>query len=70
MRPRHFGEPVIEAGENGEYIGADQHIVDVGHHIVSVVRLPIHGNDAGEDTAQAADDQQRDRTNRVVTCAQ
>ena len=35
--PGHLRQPVVEAGEHREHIGADQHVVNVGDDAVGVV---------------------------------
>ena len=62
----HLGQPVIDGRENRKHIGADEYIVNVSDDVVSVVHLPVDRNDAGENSVQAADHQQRDRADRIV----
>ena len=37
----HLGEPVVEAGEDGEERAAEEHVVQVADDEVGVVRLPV-----------------------------
>ena len=48
----HLWPPVIDSCKNRKYIGADDYIVNMGDHVVSVVYLPIDRNDAGENAVQ------------------
>ena len=62
----HLGQPVIEPCKDGEKIRADQYVVDVADHVISVVCLPIDGYDAGKYATESANDEHHDRGDREV----
>ena len=58
----HFRSPVIDSRENGEHIGADQHIMNVRDDPVGIVDLPVQRDYGREYSTQPADHEQGDES--------
>src|SRR5581483_3273439 len=58
---RNLREPEIDAGEHGKQSAANQHIVKVRNHKVSIVDLQIDGHGGQHDSRQSTDQKNEEK---------
>src|SRR5579863_1800201 len=59
-----FGIPEVESGKDHEEDGADQHIVEMGHHEVGVAQLPVERRDGKNDAGESGDEELKEESDR------
>jgi hypothetical protein len=47
----HFRKPIVESGQHAEERSAKEHIMKMGHEVISVVHLPVHRRDRERNAA-------------------
>ncbi len=62
----HLRPPVVDAGEQAQDGAAEQHVVEVRHHVIGVGLLEIGWRRRVRDARQTADDEHRDEADREV----
>lgn len=64
LATRHFTDPVVEPGKEGEDSAQREDVVEVGHDVVSVVQGCVHPGVRENDASDAAHGEQEDEADR------